>query len=186
MGQIATSTNPTGGSGAWTVNKTVDRLFGVSCPGSGFCVAVDDVGDVVVSTNPTGGSGAWTIASVDGTNWLSRISCKSSNLCVAYDNNGNAVSGDPTSSVAAWKVTKADATNVQDASCPSSKLCFALDRDQPNVIIFGDPALGKTAWTSTVVESLEYTPPATSASPWITVATLSPPAIPPEAPGPGT
>ena len=43
-----------------------DPLYGVSCPSSGLCVAVDRAGNVVTSTNPTGGAAAWTVTDVDG------------------------------------------------------------------------------------------------------------------------
>src|SRR5450759_3512373 len=67
-GNVVTSSNPTGGAAAWTVthvdasnsfNCTVPgycSLYGVSCPSSGLCVAVDSGGNVVTSSNPTGGA----------------------------------------------------------------------------------------------------------------------------------
>ena len=53
---VVTSTNPTGGAGAWTVTNVAPAigLRGVSCPSVSLCVAVDDSGNVVTSTNPAG------------------------------------------------------------------------------------------------------------------------------------
>src|ERR1700674_5378090 len=87
VGNVVTSSNPTGGAAAWTVTHVdgTNPLTGVSCPSSGLCAAVDTVGNVVTSSNPTGGAGAWTVTPVDGTNPLTGVSCPSSGLCVAVD-----------------------------------------------------------------------------------------------------
>jgi hypothetical protein len=48
-GDVATSTDPLGGSTSWTVTS-VDAAGGVndvSCPTVSLCVAVDGIGDVV-------------------------------------------------------------------------------------------------------------------------------------------
>ncbi len=57
FGNVVTSSNPTGGAGAWAVTNVVGANFmtGVSCPSSSLCVAVDGGGNVVTSSNPTGG-----------------------------------------------------------------------------------------------------------------------------------
>ena len=56
-------------------------------------MAVDASGDVVTSTDPTGGAAAWKVANVDGSSYLSAISCPTISLCVAVDDWGKAVTG---------------------------------------------------------------------------------------------
>jgi hypothetical protein len=57
------------------------------------------------------------------------VSCPSSGLCVAVDDNGNVVvSSNPTGGAAAWTVTNIDGNNsLRGVSCPSIDLCFAVD-----------------------------------------------------------
>jgi hypothetical protein len=69
-GEVLTSTNPTGGTNAWTsavadppfgehYGKTQPSLTAVSCPSANLCVAGDDAGNVLFSTEPSGGTSAW-------------------------------------------------------------------------------------------------------------------------------
>jgi hypothetical protein len=60
------------------------QMFGVSCPSSSLCVAVDDSGNVLTSTAPTDAS-TWTVTNVDGTHPLADVSCPTTTLCVAGD-----------------------------------------------------------------------------------------------------
>lgn len=90
---IATSTNPTGGAGAWTVGmvpNTGDHpntIASISCPSSALCVAVDDGGRVLYSTDPAGGASTWSWqrAPLRGSGFRSfdSISCPSSSTCLA-------------------------------------------------------------------------------------------------------
>src|SRR2546421_31712 len=55
-GNVLTSTNPTGGAGAWNVapaSAGTGPLEGVSCASTSLCVAVDNTGVVITSTDPT-------------------------------------------------------------------------------------------------------------------------------------
>src|SRR4051794_15677692 len=54
-GRIVSSTDPTGGAGAWTLAYAIEAvsLYGVSCPSTSLCVAVASSGDVLTSTDPT-------------------------------------------------------------------------------------------------------------------------------------
>ena len=112
----------------------VNSLWGVSCPSSGLCVAVDSAGNVVISSNPTGEAAAWTVTPVD-TNLLNGVSCPSGGLCVAVDQGGNVVtSSNPTGGAAAWTLTHVDHYFLYGVSCPSSVLCVAVD-GSGNVVI---------------------------------------------------
>src|SRR5581483_6109801 len=92
-GQVLTTTNPSGGDGAWAIapidgQLTDPRSLGelvtaISCPSASLCVAVDNIGNVITSTNPTGGASAWTVTSVDSPNALLAVSCPASTtFCV--------------------------------------------------------------------------------------------------------
>jgi hypothetical protein len=129
-GNVVTSTNPNGGTGAWVLAKVdgTNQIGSLSCPSSQLCVAGDLLGNVVTSTNPTGGSSAWTVTPLGGYG-LSGMSCPSSSLCVAVDNQGNVVtSTSPTAGFAAWKVTRvAGFSGGSAVSCPTTSLCVAVD-----------------------------------------------------------
>ena len=104
-GHVITSSNPTGGSGAWASADAdgSNQISAIACPTATLCVAGDAAINVVTSTNPTGGAAAWTVAHVDGTNDLNDVSCATTTLCVAVDNAGNIVtSTNPTGGAGAW------------------------------------------------------------------------------------
>jgi hypothetical protein len=159
LGDVVTSTDPTGGASAWSVTDADGAydLDGVSCPSSSLCVAVDDLGDVVTSTNPTGGARAWTVAAVDGSNALGRVSCPSVSLCVAVDQAGDVVtSTNPTGGTSAWTATNVDgSTELSGASCPSVSLCVAVDI-HGDVVTSTNPTGGAGAWTVTNVDGSNF------------------------------
>jgi hypothetical protein len=157
VGNVITSTNPTGGAAAWTVTN-VDggrNIRAVSCPATNFCVAVDLSGNAITSTNPTGGKGAWTVANVHNPIGMNAISCPSTTLCVATDEGFNVVtSTNPTGGAVAWSSATIDSGrfNFLDAvSCPSASLCVAADQGG-NVITSTNPTGGAAAWTRANVD----------------------------------
>jgi hypothetical protein len=159
-GEVVTSSNPTGGTSAWTMTRVdgSNVVSGVSCAGSSFCAAVDQVGNVVTSGNPTGGAPAWTVTHIDGSNcavsastaapcFLTGVSCPAVDLCVAVDGNGNVVtSNKPTGAGADWIVSHIDGNFLSAVSCPSSSLCVALDI-VGNVVTSTNPTGGSGAWS---------------------------------------
>jgi hypothetical protein len=138
-----------------------DPLYGVSCPSSGLCVAVDRAGNVVTSTNPTGGESAWTVTDVDGAPLdgapLDGVSCPGTGLCVAVDWSGDVVtSTNPTGGASAWTVTAVDSSNLlSGVSCPSTSLCVAVD-SAGNVVTSTNPPGGASAWTVTDVDGSNW------------------------------
>jgi hypothetical protein len=52
VGNVITSSNPTGGKADWKVTKVDGRnyLYGVSCPSTTFCVAIDGIGNVIIGS----------------------------------------------------------------------------------------------------------------------------------------
>ncbi len=98
VGNVLTSSNPNGGTGAWTVtsvhpNNSNNGLTGVSCPSASLCVVSTVGGQVLTSTDPTGGASAWTATKVDETTFgiPDAISCPTTLLCVGADQEGNVV-----------------------------------------------------------------------------------------------
>jgi hypothetical protein len=155
QGNVVTSSNPTGGAGAWSVTNVLvsTPLTSVSCPSVSLCVGVG--GGIVTSTNPTGGEKAWTPALSPDNNLLTGVSCPSPNLCVAVDNRGNVVtSTDPTAGTNAWTTTDVDGTNyLQAISCPSAELCVAVDY-QGNVVTSTNPTGTSAAWSTANIASV--------------------------------
>jgi hypothetical protein len=98
---LATSTNPTGGSSAWTsISLTspagsVVKPFGVSCASVSLCVVAGE--DVLSSTNPAGGAAAWSTTPLANGDGAVGVSCPSVSLCVAVTGEGDALIGTPAS-----------------------------------------------------------------------------------------
>jgi hypothetical protein len=103
IGNVVTSSKPTGGAAAWTVTNLDSAGRGgpysihtsVSCPTSSLCVGVgeDDQarGFEVSSTDPTGGPPAWTRTVQIGGSILNSVSCTTGSLCVAVSYWGDIV-----------------------------------------------------------------------------------------------
>ncbi len=107
---IASSTNPTGGPGAWKVIYAGEGFYksppggeghfeipsgpvisnrqiqGVSCPTTHLCVAVTTLGQIYSTTDPTGPASSWNVTEVPiegGNTHLYGVSCPTASLCVA-------------------------------------------------------------------------------------------------------
>jgi hypothetical protein len=157
---LASSTNPTGGSGAWTSttpfllgDHSRTPILGVSCATQSFCAAVDGAGDVIVSADPGSSGSGWTTTPVV-TDALRGISCPDTSLCVAVDDSGDAVvSTDPTGGSSAWTSYGIDGGNSLTAiSCASGFLCAAVDANG-KVLVSTDPAAGPASWTPVAVDA---------------------------------
>jgi hypothetical protein len=163
VGDVLSTTDPTGGAGAWATAASVAEGFdGVACPSTELCVAVGG-GDVATSTDPTGGAGAWTVATLippasqhpNQPNRLQAVSCPSTRLCVATDDAGNVwTSTDPTEGASAWTKANVDGSEkiLSGVSCPTEKLCVAVDYGGGDVLTSTDPTGGAGAWTATDVD----------------------------------
>jgi hypothetical protein len=165
VGDIVTSTDPTGGSSAWTVAKVDNEpeapytepnaLNEVSCPQpAGSLCAAAGVSGIFTSSDPTGGASAWTLVSGVGGHAHS-ISCPSASRCVAsYGSNGEiATSTDPTGGPGTWKVTQVnDPSPIVRLSCPSESLCVGLD-EAGNVLTSTSPTGGTGGWTITHLDT---------------------------------
>jgi hypothetical protein len=168
---IASSTNPTGGSGAWDFvyagegpwEKTDEwpteeisgrQIQGVSCPSAQLCVAVTNQGNIYTSTNPTGSAAAWKVTEIEGeggNTHLFGVSCPSQSLCVAVSGKRNdegkiLTSTNPTGGRSAWQVFElGQPFEFRGVSCGSPSLCVAVD-DAGRVVSSTDPTGGASAW----------------------------------------
>jgi len=150
QGNILTSTDPTGGVGAWRIAElgAEARLTkGISCPSPSLCVAVGYGGRVVSSTDPGGGPDAWTVAELAQPLDLLDVSCPTAAFCAAVGNDGHVLaSTDPTGGAAAWRLlgTPAGPAGLDDVHCPSPALCVTANAGE--IVSSTDPTAGAGAW----------------------------------------
>jgi hypothetical protein len=168
---IASSTDPTGGAGAWDVvyagegpwPKTDEwpapfisgrQIQGVSCPSPRLCVGVTDQGNIYTSTQPTGPASSWKAISIDGqgrNTHLFGVSCPTVSLCVAVsgkrtDEGKILTSTDPTGDAAAWHAIElGESFEFRAVSCASPSLCVAVANDG-RIIASTDPTGDASAW----------------------------------------
>ena len=126
FGGLIVSTDPTGGANSWTETRsTVLSAFGekfVSCPSTGFCVAVSQLsGAEFYSTDPAGGvwqpsSNPYSVEQASGNkNAITGLDCPSATLCLAIDDEGNLYSStNPTGGAAQWIGVNLDGTTMLD------------------------------------------------------------------------
>ena len=156
-GDVVTSTNPTGGSSAWSaayVDPNLEgahdggvqvSIAGVSCPSLLWCVASDGTGGVVTSQDPAGGASAWKLArAAPGTGGLGgggfgSLSCSSASFCAAlYTAAWNAptevdLTYNPLNGAEWTPVPSHQVTELSAISCPSELLCVGVH--DGNVIV---------------------------------------------------
>jgi hypothetical protein len=175
MGGVVISTDPGGGSPAWSETTlpapagSAASWEGVSCPSTTLCVAVGRSA-IATSTDPTGGTGAWTVvASPDDAVFgkpdpLDAVSCPIASFCVAVGALGMTyASTNPTGGTNAWTGTETDTFAVQicggcvnlanslvGVSCPTPALCVAID-PIGDVLTSTDPGAIGPSWTITAL-----------------------------------
>jgi hypothetical protein len=144
VGHVFTSGNPAVAR-SWHRDRSHRRLFAVSCPAKGFCVALHSDPDQPVEPTESGSPSTFAIpggsidvitrgssstAAIDGANGLTGISCASKSFCVAVDNAGNVLtSTHPAGGASAWHSTHVDDWALTAVSCTSARLCVAVDAD---------------------------------------------------------
>ena len=153
-GEVVTSTNPTGGTGAWSSAQIAAgsfQLSDVACtPGASLCVAVGGAG-IFISASPTGGASAWQ--HVAGSLPAATVSCPSEQLCVAARSNVVLSSTNPTDASQPWsEAVLSGAGVIGGVSCPSVDFCAAVGdagSHTGTVLTSSDPAGGAPAWQRT-------------------------------------
>lgn len=87
-GRVFSTTNPTGGAGAWKMTVLRDVPDGVYCVPTA-CVLATLNGDVLSSTHPTLGAGAWRTVHVSGRPGarfdMTMIACATTSYCLTAD-----------------------------------------------------------------------------------------------------
>ena len=101
--------------------------FGVACPSSTQCTAVDEFGGEV-TFDPTSSTPNSTVHTVDSGQGLTGVACPSSTQCTAVDEFGGEVTFDPTSSTPNSTVHTVDSgQGLTGVACPSVSECVAVD-----------------------------------------------------------
>jgi hypothetical protein len=152
VGEIATSTDPAGGSGTWTLSALtgVGILQAVSCVSTTLCVAVNGAGQLLTSTDPAGGPSTWALTQLPG-GGPSFLSCPSAKLCMAAENGGVWTSTNPAGGASTWTFSPgadANPAGFDGVSCASASLCVAVD-NAGNVVTSTNPTGGAAAWSTT-------------------------------------
>ena len=135
-GRLFSSTDPTGGAGAWQVVATpvgAGDLEGASCLSTVFCAVGNMTGNILTTTNPAAGGGAtWSEVNAGGSVQVTGVSCPAADACLAVDDNGDVMtSTDPTGGAGAWhfenlmpfKPEGQPHNALFGASCASTSLC---------------------------------------------------------------
>lgn len=146
-GDVVTSTDPTGGSSAWTasyVDPDEEGVHGgsiqapvsnISCASTSLCAASDGTGGLVTSSNPAGGTSAWQRSRAvpatggQGGGGFWSLSCPSAWLCAAlYRSSWSAPSEVALTrrlrGGTEWERVAADQrSDLSAISCPSELLC---------------------------------------------------------------
>ncbi|HVV90617.1 MAG TPA: hypothetical protein VHB53_08995 [Solirubrobacterales bacterium] len=167
---IATSTDPTGGPGAWHAVYVGEGRYegglepvisgrqvqGISCPSSHLCVAVTTLGQIYSSTDPTGPASAWNVTELKPTGrniHLYGVSCPTESFCVAVSgrrvNTGKVfTSTDPTGPASAWQEADlGESFDLRAVACASTTLCVAAGANG-ELVASRDPAGGAAAWSA--------------------------------------
>jgi hypothetical protein len=149
-GDVLSSTDPTGGTTAWTASaiSTGTRLTAVSCPSTSTCVAVTGGGQAFSTTSPTSGAAGWTGQTIDPGDNLTAVSCPTTTLCAAADDQGNVLTSPGTGG--SWTPTHLTPRALLAVSCNSAALCVAAD-DDGAVWTSTSPTSGAGAWHRTAL-----------------------------------
>jgi hypothetical protein len=133
LGNILTSSNPTGGAAAWQeaeLGPNVRQLY-VTCPTASLCLASDHDGTIFNSTNPAAGVSTWH-PSVQFTKTpdIGPITCPTTSLCVAVGLGTIISSQHPTGGILDWNIVTPKPASGPflpggKVSCPSARFCLA-------------------------------------------------------------
>lgn len=164
-GNALVSSNPTGGTTAWTTTHVDENtsyrctgigltcqppLVGISCPSTTLCVAVDFAGNLLTTSSPAL-AGPWTSTPTDGDalSSLYGISCPDVDFCATVDGNaGRAITLNPSAPTSQLSRSLPDSLN--GIWCESSSLCLAsVETDGGISALMGsfDPAAPASTWT---------------------------------------
>jgi hypothetical protein len=130
-GEVWTSTDPTGGIGAWQVAELGEALDlrSVSCASASLCVAVGTHGEIVTSDNPAGGATAWvSLGAPGGPGSLQGITCRPG-LCVVGNTGGNILAS-TAAGAGSWTASPGGGSvQITGSACPSVSQCVVVDNN---------------------------------------------------------
>ncbi|MGP0047442.1 MAG: hypothetical protein ACLPZR_01150 [Solirubrobacteraceae bacterium] len=175
-GLVLTSTNPTGGAGAWTHQDDALAGFEVppSCAQTGattICIGSNSFpADAFVSTDPSGGASSWhqfTLAV--GEAEVVGVACVSTSMCAGLGNDGLFVSSTNPTNPDSWSGDATGLTSAVSLSCPTASFCLAYGTNSdsfPTVATTTDPQAGANAiWTTNTTGALSDVPGPIDCSP---------------------
>ena len=154
-----TSTNPTGGAGAWTLSHITGSVLyvergTVACASAALCVTSSDGAEeaqwIFSATEPTGGWEAWKASGKDELPEFRGVisgACPSEALCVLGDGEGNILTS-TTPATGPWSGDYLEGNYefaIEGMSCPSTTLCVAADRNG-DILTSTNPTGGRAAW----------------------------------------
>ena len=171
---LATTTDPTGGSSAWTVTPgALYELDGegyamgasdLACAPEGFCLERD--AHPSINPNGTAGSprdtylmtssslavnpGGWQVSSggLLGTvePFIDDAACPSAGLCVAVDSEGDIDASETPSDANSWSGTRVTQEDISSISCASTTFCAVGAGDE--MLTSTNPTGGHKAWSA--------------------------------------
>jgi hypothetical protein len=167
-GNVLTSTNPTGGAGAWSAPISVDAgrvIDQISCPSTTLCVAVDGEGNAIVTTEPTAGASAWHVAKIDPNVTSMRkaqdfatVSCPTTSFCVVMDELSDLITTtEPTGGASKWKIEQRErlVSTFTALACANESLCVAANdvAEGCNCLLSStNPSGGWAAWPVVAID----------------------------------
>jgi photosystem II stability/assembly factor-like uncharacterized protein len=112
-----------------------------------LCVAAGP--EIYTATDPTGGASAWTGRALpDPSSYANRVSCPTTTLCVANEDDGKVASStDPTGGETAWAVRDIDGNRpLNGIFCSTRPQCLVSDISG-TVLTSEDPAGNASTWS---------------------------------------
>jgi hypothetical protein len=151
--QLATSTDPAGGAGAWTVfagPPNVDYMTQLACSPGGTCAGGDDGAGVTATSNAAGGAAGWShVANLTAP--LDYVACPSLSLCIGADFEGRLTSSTEPAT-AAWHQAKLpNGSYMTTVSCSGTAFCGATGGDKRHLtgVLTSTHPTNASRWTLT-------------------------------------
>lgn len=158
IGNVFTSTDPTGGPEAWTKTELGDsKLDAISCASVSLCVITDWEGNIVTSSEPTGEPTAWHSTAIDASG-LGGVSCPSTSRCLIGGFFGDMfTSANPTGGTGEWwRLWGVDGSAyLLSVSCPTTTFCVSVDSYDGHAVVSNFLADEVIEWTVTHLEGPE-------------------------------
>jgi hypothetical protein len=148
---LATTSNPTGGTSAWKVVKGPgDYLTSLSCGPGGICAGGDEYGTILATPNAGAGATSWKqVGLVPAT--LDSQTCASAKLCIGVLDSAEPVASVSPAQNKSWvreKLAKGHYMSI--VACAGATFCVAtgFDKNQPVMLTSTNPTSGPS-WTPT-------------------------------------